>query len=46
MRPFIRLDVNTQSDYDFIKSIYDHFQRNDFTAEEIVAYLDSKTVKA
>jgi len=46
MRSFIRLDVNTQSDYDFIKSIYDHFQRNDFTAEEIVAYLDSKTVKA
>ena len=40
----LRLDVNTQDDYDFIKDIYDHFQRNDFTSAQVVAYLDSKKV--
>lgn len=42
----IRLDVNTMDDYLFIKSIYEHFQRNDFTAAEIVSYLDSQKVSA
>jgi len=41
-----RLDVNTQADYDFINSIYDHFQRNDFTATEIVASLESMKVSS
>lgn len=42
----LRLDVNTQADYDFIKDIYDHFHRNDFTAAEVVAYLESKKESA
>lgn len=33
----IRLDVNTQADYDFIASIYNHFCHNHFTAQEILA---------
>jgi spore coat polysaccharide biosynthesis protein SpsF (cytidylyltransferase family) len=40
----LRLDVNTQADYEFVKDIYDHFQRNDFTTAEVVAYLESKKV--
>lgn len=32
----IRLDVNTQEDYDFINSIYSHFQHNHFTALDIL----------
>jgi spore coat polysaccharide biosynthesis protein SpsF (cytidylyltransferase family) len=40
----IRLDVNTQADYDCIRSIYDHFGHNQFTAEEIVASLDARKV--
>lgn len=33
----LRLDVNTQDDYDFIASIYNHFWNNRFTAEDILA---------
>lgn len=33
----MRLDVNTQDDYDFICSIYNHFGHNRFTAREILA---------
>ena len=35
----LRLDVNTQEDYDFIKSIYDHFGHNRFTTREILEYV-------
>lgn len=44
VRETIRLDVNTQADYEFIKDIYDHFGHNQFTSAEVVAYLDSKKV--
>lgn len=33
----LRLDVNTQEDYGFIASIYNHFGHNRFTAPEILA---------
>ena len=39
----IRLDVNSMDDYLFVKDIYDHFGRNDFTTAEVLAYLESKT---
>ena len=44
----IRLDVNTQADYDFIADIYDHcYPRNEqFTIADILAYLDTKKVPA
>jgi spore coat polysaccharide biosynthesis protein SpsF (cytidylyltransferase family) len=34
----LRLDVNTQADYDFIASIYNHFGHNRFTAADILDY--------
>ena len=36
-KPVLRLDVNTQADYDFIASIYNHFGHNRFTAQEVLA---------
>ena len=38
----IRLDVNTQEDYEFIKDIYDHVTHNRFTIAEVLTYLESK----
>ena len=38
----VRLDVNTQEDYEFIAEIYNHFNHNRFTVEEVLGYLDSK----
>lgn len=35
----IRLDVNTPADYDFIRTIYEHFGHNRFTAEEVLTFL-------
>ena len=35
----IRLDVNTQEDFEFIQTIYDHFGHNKFTSEEVAGYL-------
>ena len=32
----LRLDVNTQEDYDFIKGLYDHIGHNRFTTNEAV----------
>lgn len=37
-----RLDVNTQEEYLKLKDIYDHFDRNDFTVEEVMEYLSKK----
>lgn len=37
-----RVDVNTQAEYDFINTIYDHFGHNRFTAEEVLCYLHAK----
>lgn len=34
-----RVDVNTQSDYNFVSGIYNHFTHNQFTAQEVVSYL-------
>jgi spore coat polysaccharide biosynthesis protein SpsF len=42
----LRLDVNTQDDYDFIARLYAHFTRNDFTTADVVAYMESKKVTA
>lgn len=44
----IRLDVNTQADYEFVSDIYDHcYPKNpDFGLAEILTYLDSKKVLA
>lgn len=42
--PTIRLDVNTQADYEFIKTIYDHFGHNRFTTEDVVQLLASTRV--
>lgn len=39
----IRLDVNTEADYLFIKDIYDHFGHNRFHITDVLDYLDSKT---
>jgi spore coat polysaccharide biosynthesis protein SpsF len=39
----IRLDVNTEKDYLFIKDIYDHFGDNKFHVNEVLAYLESKS---
>jgi spore coat polysaccharide biosynthesis protein SpsF len=38
----IRLDVNTQADYDFIKGIYDHFGHNEFHVRDVLNYLQTK----
>ena len=47
-RETIRLDVNTQADYDFIADIYDHCYPTNphFTIKDILAYLETKTVPA
>ena len=42
----LRLDVNTQADYEYIRALYDHFGHNRFTTAEVVAYLDTKKVPA
>jgi len=42
----IRLDVNTQADYEFISDIYNHFGHNRFTTADVVAYLETKKVLA
>ena len=44
----LRLDVNTQSDYEFIADIYDHCYPTNphFTIKDILAYLETKTVPA
>lgn len=39
-----RLDVNTQADYEFIQSIYDHFGNNRFTTQQVVSYLTTQGV--
>lgn len=44
MRKTIRLDVNTQADYDFIKDIFDHFGHNHFTTQDVLSYLSTKEV--
>lgn len=41
----IRLDVNTQADYDFIKTIYDHFGHHRFTTQEVLHALRQRTQK-
>lgn len=38
----IRLDVNTQAEYEFIQDIYAHFGHNRFTTEEVLGYLHTK----
>lgn len=47
-RETIRLDVNSQSDYEFIADIYDAlYPKNPhFTIEDILAYLETKPVPA
>lgn len=35
----VRLDVNTQADYEFIKDMYDHFGHNRFSTQEVLSYL-------
>jgi spore coat polysaccharide biosynthesis protein SpsF (cytidylyltransferase family) len=44
----LRLDVNTQADYEFIQDIYDHLYPTNphFTTTDILAYLDRKKVSA
>ena len=44
----LRLDVNTQADYEFIADIYDHCYPTNphFTIQDILAYLETKTVPA
>lgn len=42
----IRLDVNTQVDYEFIKGIYDHFGHNSFTTQQVVEHLTTQGVLA
>jgi spore coat polysaccharide biosynthesis protein SpsF (cytidylyltransferase family) len=37
----LRLDVNTQADYEFIKGIYDHFGNNKFHVNEVLSYLNA-----
>lgn len=37
----LRLDVNTQADYDRIKTIYDHFGHNRFTADDVLQYVQA-----
>lgn len=44
-RQDIRLDVNTQEDYDFIKSIYNHFGHNRFHASEVIKLIDENMVQ-
>jgi len=39
-RSDIRLDVNTQADYDKINDIYNHFGHNHFHITEVIKYLD------
>lgn len=40
--PGFRLDVNTIEEYEKLKAIYDHFQRNDFTVDEAIEFLNGK----
>jgi spore coat polysaccharide biosynthesis protein SpsF len=40
----VRLDVNTQADYEFIKDIYDHVPPQ-FTTDDVLAYLATKEVR-
>lgn len=42
----VRLDVNTQAEYEFIADLYAHFQRNDFTAQEVLTLIDRTKVHA
>lgn len=46
VRETIRLDVNTQADYEFVKSIYDHFGHNQFTTADVLNFLASRQVTA
>jgi spore coat polysaccharide biosynthesis protein SpsF len=41
-RPDIRLDVDTQKDYEFVKAIYDHFGNNEFHITDVLRFLDGK----
>lgn len=41
----VRLDVNTNADYEFIKTIYDHFGHNRFTSEEVLAFLSATVTR-
>lgn len=43
--PGFRLDVNTQSDYEKVKSIYDHFGHNHFTVAEAIEFLGKKNLE-
>jgi spore coat polysaccharide biosynthesis protein SpsF (cytidylyltransferase family) len=36
----IRLDINTQADYDFINGIYSHFGNNEFHVRDVLTYLN------
>ncbi len=38
----VRLDVNTQEDYLYVKDIYDHFGHNQFHITEVLQYLTTK----
>jgi spore coat polysaccharide biosynthesis protein SpsF (cytidylyltransferase family) len=38
----LRLDVNTEEDYRFIKGIYNHIGHNRFHISEVLSYLESK----
>lgn len=37
----LRLDVNTQSDYESVKSVFDHFGHNQFHITEVIEFLAS-----
>jgi spore coat polysaccharide biosynthesis protein SpsF (cytidylyltransferase family) len=41
-RPGLKLDVNTQEEYERIKKIYDVFQNNTFNISDICQYLDER----
>lgn len=45
-RPELRLDVNTQEDFNFIRDIYEHCypQNNNFGITDILAYLDERNL--
>lgn len=44
-RPDVRLDVNTQEDYERIKAVYDHFGNNEFRTVDVLNYLDAKDLE-
>jgi len=43
--PDLRLDVNTQEDFNFIKGIYEHFGNNSFHAREAIEYAKQRDAR-